>query len=139
MRIQQIYGEKSALTGGKSHGRVLVVDDESLIRWSVAAALSSAGYDVLEAGDGETARRHAAQVGALDFAILDLRLPDTDGVTLLEDLRRLHPRCRFLIMTAFRTAALTALDRLADVPIVDKPFSIPDVIQVVDRAVRPHP
>ena len=136
MGIQHNGGENSAVPREKSRARVLVVDDEPLIRWSVGSALSTAGYDVLEAGDGASARRHAAGATALDFAVLDLRLPDTDGVTLLEEIRRTHPRCRFLIMTAFRTPALSSREGLAGVPIVDKPFSIPDLVEEVNTACR---
>ena len=136
MGIHHNVGENSPVACEKSRARVLVVDDEALIRWSVGSALSTAGYDVLEAGDGASARRQAASATALDFAVLDLRLPDIDGVTLLEEIRRTHPRCRFLIMTAFRTPALASRDALADVPIVDKPFSIPELVHTVDDAIR---
>ena len=128
-------GKNSTVAGEKSRGRVLVVDDEALIRWSVGTALESAGYDVLEARDGAAARLQAAESSAIDFAVLDLRLPDIDGVTLLEEIRSSHPECRFLIMTAFRSPALASRPALADVPIVDKPFSIPELVHVVDRAI----
>jgi CheY-like chemotaxis protein len=117
---------------------VLVVDDEALIRWSVSTALEAAGYQTLEAGDGATALERVNELPKLDFALLDLRLPDTDGVTLLERIRQKHPECRFLIMTAFRTPQLTSREALADVPIVDKPFSIPELVQQVDDAIRSH-
>ena len=129
-------GENFTVAGEKSRARVLVVDDEALIRWSVGTALESAGYEVLEAPDGAAARVQAAESSAIDFAVLDLRLPDIDGVTLLEEIRSSHPECRFLIMTAFRSPALASRLALADVPIVDKPFSIPDLVHTVDSAIR---
>jgi DNA-binding NtrC family response regulator len=135
MHSQHGAGENFAIASEKSRARVLVVDDEALIRWSVGSALASAGYDVLEAADGAAARRHAADSAALDFAVLDLRLPDTDGVTLLEEIRRLHPECRFLIMTAFRTPVLASRPALATVPIMDKPFGIPELVHAVDDAI----
>jgi DNA-binding NtrC family response regulator len=113
-------------------GRVLVVDDEPLIRWSMGVALASAQYEVIEAGDGATAQSKAANGQTLDAALLDLRLPDIDGVTLLEKLRRAHPECQFLIMTALRTPELA---RLRDVPILDKPFSLDDLVEHVHQAV----
>jgi len=135
--MESLYNsaENSAVMIEKSRARVLVVDDEALIRWSVGSALTSAGYDVLEAGDGAAARRQAAGTPALDFAVLDLRLTDTDGVALLEEIRKSHPECQFLIMTAFRTPILASQPGLADVAIVDKPFSIPDLVHAVDRAI----
>ena len=138
MAIRDNDAENSAVKGENLRAMVLVVDDEALIRWSVGSALASAGYQVLEAADGAAARKQAAGAPALDFAILDLRLPDMDGVTLLEEIRRTHPECRFLIMTAFRTPGLASRPALADVPIVDKPFNIPDLVHTIDHAVRPR-
>lgn len=139
MAIHNGGGENSAPAGETPRPRVLVVDDEALIRWSVGSALMTAGYDVIEAPDGATARRQSSGASELDCAVLDLRLPDTDGVTLLEQIRETHPRCRFLIMTAFRTQALASRETLAGVAIVDKPFSIPDLVHAVDHAVRSGP
>jgi DNA-binding NtrC family response regulator len=113
-------------------GRVLVVDDEPLIRWAMGTALADAKYEVVEAGDGATATRKAAGFQAIDVALLDLRLPDTDGVTLLEQLRRAHPECRFMLMTACRTSSLI---HVPDVPVIDKPFHIDEVVACVNQAV----
>src|SRR5688572_32118553 len=81
--------------------RVLVVDDEALIRWSLSERLASAGYEVEEAGDGETAIGYFRQ-GAphIDLVVLDLKLPDADGVTLLKQIKRLSPASRVVMMTA---------------------------------------
>jgi DNA-binding NtrC family response regulator len=123
-----------AKSGGDegSRGRVLVVDDEPLIRWAMGAALADAKYEVIEAGDGATANRKATDRRPLDVALLDLRLPDMDGVTLLQELRSGHPECRFMLMTACRTSALM---HVSDVPVIDKPFHIDDVIDRVNRLV----
>ncbi len=69
--------------------RVLVVDDERLIRWALRERLTAEGCEVVEAADGREAERAVESVN-FDCAILDLRLPDTDGVSLL---RKIH-RCR---------------------------------------------
>ena len=59
--------------------RVLIVDDESLIRWSVAETLGAAGHAVLEAADGATALRTLTEVSdPVDVVLLDFRLPDSN-------------------------------------------------------------
>ena len=71
---------------------VLVVDDEALIRWSLTERLKSEGYNVLEA---ETGRAALEQVGeGVDLVLLDYRLPDTDGVSVLRKIKEIrsgHP------------------------------------------------
>ena len=111
--------------------RVLIVDDEPLIRWSVASTLGDAGYEVLEAASATEAREQALDAPRLDFALLDVRLPDSDGLTLMRAIHELHPECRFLMMTAFRTPELTEDAEADDVPVLDKPFSLPDLVQHV--------
>ena len=74
-----------AMTGA----RILVVDDEQLIRWSLAERLRAEGYDVLEAGTGARGAR-AARDG-VDLVLLDYKLPDTDGVTVLQQIKELDP------------------------------------------------
>ena len=116
--------------------RVLVVDDESLIRWSLNERLSSEGYEVHEAGDGSSALAHFREGGtAIDVTVLDLRLPDTDGVTLLVEIKRVCPHCQVIVMTAFGTPATLseARDRGA-YEIVIKPFDLDSMVQTVGQA-----
>jgi two-component system, NtrC family, response regulator AtoC len=116
--------------------RVLVVDDEGLIRWSLTERLSSVGYDVEEAGDGASALRYFRE-GAprVDLVVLDLKLPDADGVDLLKQIKRLCPTCRVVLMTAFGTP-----DKLADArshgayDVVAKPFNLDKMVRVVEEA-----
>lgn len=117
---------------------MLIVDDEALIRWSVGTTLAEAGYTVLGAASGAEAREQAA-AHEIDFALLDVRLPDTDGVALMKEIQRVHPSCRFLFMTAFRTPELVHSIEGEDVPIVDKPFSLPDLVRTVDARLHEPP
>ena len=116
--------------------RVLVVDDEALIRWSLNERLSSAGYDVQEAEDGASTLDYFRE-GAprIDVVVLDLKLPDADGVDLLKQIKRACPGCRVILMTAFGTP-----DKLLDArnagayDVVPKPFNLDKMLQTVERA-----
>src|SRR4029453_9735423 len=71
---------------------VLVVDDEALVRWSLAETLQARGYDVLEAGDGAAAiEALSAESGRIDVVLLDLRLPDCDDLHVLSEVRQIAP------------------------------------------------
>jgi DNA-binding NtrC family response regulator len=82
--------------------RVLVVDDERLIRWSIAETLEHAGHAVIEAEDGAAAvRALTGDSQAIDAIVLDYRLPDSNDFGLLTTLRRLSPRSAVVLMTAY--------------------------------------
>jgi DNA-binding NtrC family response regulator len=83
---------------------VLVVEDESLIRWAVAEALRAAGHAVLEAPDAATALRIVAEAAhPVDAVLLDLRLPDSSDLSLLAAIRRQTPPTAVVMMTAHGT------------------------------------
>src|SRR6516165_1387546 len=96
-------GERSWIIDSQSPPpRVLVVDDEALIRWSICETLSDLGCAVLEAGDGETALRMLMDTApGVDVIVLDYRLPDSDGLGLLSAIRRLAPGSQVIMMSAY--------------------------------------
>jgi two-component system response regulator PilR (NtrC family) len=112
--------------------RVLVVDDEPLIRWAASSTLAAAGFTVVEAAD-VAAARVVAGAAPLDLALLDFRLPDGDGVSLMREIQGAQPACRFIMMTAFRTPELTANAADGHVPVLDKPFGMPELVDLVGR------
>ena len=109
--------------------RVLVVDDELLIRWSIAETLGQAGHTVIEAADGataiETLKNHDERI---DAVVLDYRLPDSNDLTLLATIRRLSPDSAVVMMTAFGTPEMVngALD-LGVYQVLHKPFEMHDL------------
>jgi DNA-binding NtrC family response regulator len=112
---------------------VLVVDDEPLIRWSVAETLSGLGFDVEEAADAASALRIVTNA-ALQFGvvILDLRLPDMSDLSLLGTLRQLLPRAHLILMTAFGTPELIASARALGADVLAKPFELDELNGLVD-------
>lgn len=90
-----------ALTG---NGRVLVVDDEPSVRTIVRLLLEKAGYDVIEAENGEAAIE-ALNAGenrlVLDVVICDIRMPKINGVQALEYFQREYPHVPVIVLTAY--------------------------------------
>lgn len=106
--------------------RVLLVEDEGLIRWSLAQTLAAAGATVVEAADARSAMEAiATAAAAFDVAVLDVRLPDGSGLGLLATIRRLRPATRVVLMTAYGTPALRDEARaLGALGVVEKPFEL---------------
>lgn len=133
--VTAVSPEEIRTGGEKSPRRVLVVDDEPLIRWAASSTLAAAGFTVIEASDVAGARRVAA-AAPLDLALLDFRLPDGDGVALMQEIHAAQPACRFVMMTAFRTPELTANAADEHVPVLDKPFGMPELVDLVGRTMN---
>lgn len=116
--------------------RVLVVDDEKLIRWSLRERLTEEGHEVVEAADGGTARK-LVESHAFDLVLLDLRLPDTDGITLLREMHRIRADLPVIIITAYSTVgnAVEAM-KLGAVDYISKPFNMDELAITVKRAIE---
>ena len=118
--------------------RVLIVEDERLIRWSIAETLQHAGDSVIEAEDGAAAVRALTNPDApVDAVVLDYRLPDSNDLALLAHIRRLSPRSAVILMTAFGTPEITkaALD-LGVYQVLNKPFDMHDLQSLLLQACR---
>jgi two-component system, NtrC family, response regulator AtoC len=116
--------------------RVLVVDDELLIRWSIAETLKDHGHTVLEAENGAEALRELQMASPpVDAVVLDYRLPDTNDFSLLAEIRRIAPRTPVILMTAFGSPEVVegAYD-LGAYDVMDKPFDLTALEAVVSRA-----
>jgi DNA-binding NtrC family response regulator len=116
--------------------RILVVDDELLIRWSLREALEAKGYTVVEAKDAAAVRRVLADVNTRpDAVVLDYRLPDSDDLDLLSSIRRSAPSMPVIMMTAHGTAEMVkgALD-LGAYRVVSKPFEVDHMADLVGQA-----
>ena len=123
-------------TKNSQHLRVLVVEDERLIRWAIGETLALAGHIVTEAEDGATAVRALSDPEKpFDAVFLDYRLPDSNDLTLLSSIRRLSPHTPVILMTAYGApdVAKGALD-LGVYGVMNKPFEMHDLEGVLLRA-----
>jgi two-component system response regulator AtoC len=116
--------------------RVLVVDDEPLVRWSIAETLRACGYEVLEACDADSALRTVIEdAPAPDAVVLDLRLPDCSDLQLLQTLRLIVPETPIVLMTAFGTPEIANEARhLGACAVLEKPFDLAVLERLLDLA-----
>ena len=114
---------------------ILLVEDEALLRRQLTAELERLGADVTGAGTLEAARRFAADL-PIDFALLDVNLPDGLGTDLLRD-RAFSSNATVIVMTAHGgvTGAVDAM-RLGAVDYLVKPFDAAELPLVIARARR---
>lgn len=118
------------MTEGK-RARVLVADDDDAIRALVVRLLRRAGYDTVEAADGQIAIDQLAD-GPFDALVLDLMMPRVDGFGVIGHLIAEQPDMveKTVVMTAFpRSAARERLHHLCQ--IVTKPFEIEELLTLV--------
>jgi len=116
--------------------RVLIVDDEPLIRWALGETLVERGYGVLEAGDGQGAVQALGESPRpVEVILLDYRLPDSNNLQLLSTIKTVSPRSQVVLMTAYGTPEVTAEAlRLGAYCVVSKPLEMQDVADLVSRA-----
>jgi UDP-3-O-[3-hydroxymyristoyl] N-acetylglucosamine deacetylase len=118
---------------------ILIVDDEPGIRSSVRGILADEGYRVLEAEDG----RGALQLIASErprLVILDIWMPEMDGIELLRHIRDSHPGTPVIVISGHGNieTAVTAT-KLGAFDFIEKPFSLDGLLHVVDRALESRP
>jgi two-component system, NtrC family, response regulator AtoC len=118
-----------------TNATILVVDDEELIRWSLRERLKKDGYQVQEAGTGREALERFGE--GVDLVLLDYRLPDTDGLSVLREMKKQDPEVLVILLTSF-VSVETAVEamKLGAYHFANKPFNIDDVASIVERALE---
>lgn len=116
--------------------RVLVVDDEALIRWAVTETLTRAGHDVVQASDARSALSTLSDTHtAVDVVLLDLRLPDSSDLALLSRIRALSPESAVVLMSAHASAEVAAEARaMGAFAVLPKPFDLEGCEQTLRQA-----
>lgn len=113
-------------------GSVLIVDDDDAVRRVSAAMLRLAHFSVFEAADAEAMREILRSGVRLDCAVVDLVMPDADGLVLVDELRRAQPGLEVVICSG-------AIERLpeqrTDLELIEKPFRYAQLIETVWRCI----
>ncbi len=116
--------------------KILIVDDEHLIRWSLDKDLQQSGYDTRQAASGEEALAMMEE-GEPDVVLLDLRMPGIDGFKVMEEAKRKELQPLFIIVTGagdVKTAVRAVKEGAVDY--ICKPFEIEDVELRIEMALE---
>ena len=111
--------------------RIMVVDDEKLVRWSISNGLEKDSHEVFCVENGEDALEKAAEM-TFDLVITDFRMPGMNGAELLERIKQLSPETKIVMLTAY-SAELdrkTAME-LGAYEYVEKPFVVDEIRDLV--------
>src|SRR4029077_9123823 len=110
---------------------LLVVDDEPPVLKIVERLATRAGFEVVSCGSGAEAMRTLARRPA-DLAMVDLRMPDVNGLDLLRQIRSSHPGCEVILMTGYAAvdSAVEAI-KLGAREYLTKPFDVERLRQVL--------
>lgn len=116
--------------------RVLIVEDEKLIRWSLRQKLEAQGYCVTEAECGADGLA-ALDSGIFDLILLDYKLPDMTGIEVLEKTREIDSDVVVIMMTAY-TSIESAVDaiKLGAYDYIAKPFEMDQLLRTADKALE---
>ncbi len=109
--------------------RILVVDDELLIRWSLYQALRRSGFEVSLAGDVDEALAEVAK-HFFRFVLIDMKLPGNDGFWLAEQLRTISPESRLTMMTAYGSEEVEARARELGMSYLSKPVNLDHIAEM---------
>ncbi|MDY6971623.1 MAG: sigma-54 dependent transcriptional regulator [Thermodesulfobacteriota bacterium] len=116
--------------------RILIIDDEELIRWSLRNSLEKAGYEVVDAESGEMALDILGNE-EFNLVILDMVLPGEDGLNILKQIRKADMETQVIMITAFGSieTAVEAI-RYGAYDYMTKPFDLGEVLLKVERALQ---
>jgi len=119
-----------------SAGNLLVVDDDQNLIELIALKLKAEGYDVTTAATGQDAAQ-AAKAAIFDLCIVDLRLADQDGISLMRELHSISPGMRVIILTGYGTveSAVQAMQEGA-YSYLNKPFNTQELLLQISRALE---
>lgn len=119
---------------------ILIVDDSTSLRTVVKLALTRAGYDVHEAGDGLEALAKLENVPKVNLIVSDVNMPNMDGITLVSRVKQ-HPRHKFtpvIMLTTEGQDAKKEQGRAAGAKAwIVKPFNPPQLLDAVSKLILP--
>jgi len=117
-----------------SKGRILVVDDEDIVRTSCSRTLSPEGYEVRLAKNGVEGLKMASEE-RFDLVLTDLKMPDMDGIEVLRIIKGKWPQTAVIIVTGYQTVdtAVKAI-KLGAYDYIEKPFTPDALISAVAEA-----
>lgn len=112
------------MTPAQRHSKVLIADDEAMLRIVAAETLEDAGFEVSEAGDGSSALAILKSDPSIQLLVSDIKMPGMNGIELAEAGLKLKPALKVLLMTGYATETLPDSLRAHGLEILRKPFDL---------------
>jgi len=119
--------EQSAASDWSGGGRILLVEDEDMVRAVATRALTRAGYSVTACSDGEEGLESVEQGGEFDLVISDVVMPGMDGPAMARNIRQLQPRLPILFMSGYAEEQLRNDIDVPHMHFIAKPFSVQQI------------
>ncbi len=117
-------------------GRVLVIDDEAIVRVSCERVLKPEGFEVVVTSRGDEAIDFLEKE-PYDVVLTDLKMPDMDGLEVLKIIKERWPDIQVIIITGYGTisTAVQAI-KMGAYEYIEKPFTPQDILEVVEKAIK---
>lgn len=119
-------------TLSQSPARILLAEDDDMIRRSLVFALTRAGYSVQAHPDGQAAWEACLETGPWDLLVTDLEMPRMDGAELARLIRSRHPSIPMIVLTGHESGPLQARELLPEgVQILPKPYRLASLLEAI--------
>jgi CheY-like chemotaxis protein len=117
--------------------KIVIVEDEPILRNVIATKLRTLGHSVSEAGDGKSGEKMIVAEHP-DLILLDVWMPEQDGIATIVNLRKQIPHLKIIVMSGAPTGAglrlFDIVGTLGAVATLEKPFSAESLVSAVDAA-----
>lgn len=112
--------------------KILVVDDEQLVRWFLERALTLRGHSVISASSGAEAM-HVLKYDSFDLLVTDLRMPEENGSTLISRVGEIteEKRPRIIVCSAYITSEMAEDYKASGIGVLRKPFKLEELEKAV--------
>ena len=112
--------------------KVLIVDDDRLLSWTLQRALESSAFEVVVCLSGEQATEEMQRM-SFDLVITDFKMEGMNGLEVLEHARKLCPSAKPILMTAFGSSSVAQTAQLGGACYVEKPFVVEEFVKDIER------
>jgi CheY-like chemotaxis protein len=120
---------------GKPQHRIVVIDDDDLVRSTVVSILRAAGHETVEASDGDEGLKWLRR-GSFDAVVTDIMMPRKEGIETIMEIRRLDPGLKILAISGGGSVGssnfLQWAEKLGANAVLAKPFSMQQLLQTFD-------
>ena len=136
LRLHDFFPVGPTVRPPSTMSRILIIDDDDILREILALTLQRVGHDVLQAGDGSLAA-DIIEASPVDVVITDIIMPGQEGIETIQQLKRLHPALPVIAMSGTSTHSKIYLDiagRLGACRMLGKPFTIEELLGAIAEA-----